>query len=167
MVERDERIRSTRTQRCIAGTAARLGVVVAMAAPTAGLALPSSALASTGTVSIGATARVGSNGVASVRLSCRGISGAICKGTFKAKATYKTTTLEGTRTVTRTTTTTWSVKYSVGAGETVPIGLKLGKPLVKLVRSGRRVSISATATPATGRPITRTVTVVGTKTATT
>ncbi|MGO9792037.1 MAG: hypothetical protein ACLP8S_21800 [Solirubrobacteraceae bacterium] len=117
-----------------------------------------------GSLALGGSAKVSSSGVAGVSLSCSGAAGEICAGRLTLTVSVKTKIERHTKTIIETTTVTLgSTNYSLAAGKTTTLSVKLSKPGLKLLdaTSDNELTAKAWATPRTGSTVTEIVTLIG------
>jgi hypothetical protein len=122
----------------------------------------------TGSLSVVASAKVSSKGVAGVSLSCAGKTGASCAGkltlTVGVKTKVKRKVKGHTKAVPETKTVTLgSASYSLPAGKSETLSVKLSGAAVKLLdaASHRKLKVKATAKPSKGSTVTKTMTLTG------
>ena len=127
-----------------------------------GLVAPAKTLP--GVVGIAARAKVSGTGVAAVSLSCHGRSSATCSGALTLSHVLKVRVKHKGRIITVTKTVRLgSVSYSLAAGQTKLLRVKLSSAAVRAVNSAKKRQLTATATaaPSSGRRVTKSVTLIG------
>ena len=120
-----------------------------------------------GALKFAAKAKVSRKGVAGVSLSCSGTA-TTCAGKLTLTATVTTKIKRklkaGTKTVTVTKTVILgSVIYSIAAGHSKTVSVRLSKTAIKLLNAARhrRLKVTASAKPSIGKIVTKTITLAG------
>lgn len=119
-----------------------------------------------GAVTISASAKVSGNGVAGVSLSCHGPGSAACSGKLTLSKVLRARVKQKGRTVTMTVKIKLGpVRYSLAAGRTKLLRVRLSRAVVRAVDTAknRKLTVTATADPSSGSPVTETVTLVRAK----
>lgn len=119
-----------------------------------------------GKVTIAASANVSRKRVASVKLSCRGASGARCAGRLTLALVVRHKVKRRGRTVTVTKTTVLgSAPYGIGAGRSEVVGVRLTKAALVMLDAakGHKLAVQGTAKPASGAATRRSLKLFGPK----
>lgn len=148
-----------------AGTAA-VGEIsgLSIPTPTTPPRTPTPTPPAAGTVTIGGTENVSRTGLASVKLTCKGVTGVTCSGKLTLTRTVKQKVKRHGKTVTVTRTlTVGSKSYSMTAGQSETVRVKISKSTIKALAAAkrRRLAVKATAKPTSGTSVHRSVTLIG------